>query len=327
MCFHSVDYRKDRSGERGLVNRGFWFRLPRPLLTCRILGHKPVVDGTKGFRDQPGVRWVCCDWCGMRPDPQGALDPAIWNIGDKFDPDRVPGTLRDPGPWPQRAEGVLGGQVVIGHSPTLGFSVKVGNAGSEHTLAAHAGVPFLGALYLHTERFGTWLQRRLVPEGYESRVIEASVYDRHLSWKLWVFRDSGSCQGWRAGYVKIDPRDIAWGEKRYSYDDQDRAAVNLAVSETEIHPVTMKLQRQSFGRPRGRKRLSWVVHCEAEAPGGISHRPGWKDGLCGWSVPVSDVGVESGLWPREAAAASVAKIVGNRIRYGWKPPVASVNPQ
>jgi hypothetical protein len=321
MRFHSVDYRKDRHGETGLVNRGFWFYLPRPLVTCRVLGHKPVVDGTDGFRGRPGYRWVCCDRCGVRPEPQGSLDPAAWDSGDAVDlVGTLDGVMQPPGGWPERTEGVLGGQLVIGRKGGCGISAKVGNAGSEHTLAGHVAVPFLGALYLHTERFGTWLQRRLVPEGYESRVTEASVYDRHLSWRLWVLRDSGSRQGWRAGYVKIDPRDILLGEKRYSYETVgEPATVTVTLPEGDSYPVTVKLRRQSFGRPGGRKKLAWTADCRHDP--GIPHRDGWKDGLVGWAVPVSDDAVEAGRWAQEAAAACVVKVTGLRIRYGWKPPV------
>ena len=70
MHTHSTNYRKDRKQPGTLINRGFWLNhIPRPLITCRILGHKPVVDGTKGFHDRPGARWVCCDRCGTRPSP------------------------------------------------------------------------------------------------------------------------------------------------------------------------------------------------------------------------------------------------------------------
>jgi hypothetical protein len=315
MRFHSVDYSKDRHGETGLVNRGFWFYLPRPLVTCHLLGHKPVVDGTEGFRGRPGHRWACCDRCGVRPEPQGNFVSTAEIGAPVAAPDM-------PGPWPAKAEGTIGGQIVIGRKAGCGVSVKVGNAGSEHTLAGHVAVPLLGALYLHTERFGTWLQRQLVPEGYESRVIEASVFDRHLSWGLWAPRDSGSRQGWRAGYVKVDPRDIVLGEKRYSYTDEGApVTVTVTLPEGDSHEVTMQLQRQSLGRREGRKKLAWTVDCDNQP--GISQRPGWKDGLCGWSVPVSDDAVEAGRWAQEAAAACVVKITGSRTRYGWKPPVAA----
>lgn len=323
MRFHSVDYSKDRDCDRGLVNRGFWFYLPRPLILCRLFGHKPVIDGTERLGAHPGARWVCCYRCGVRPDPQGELDPRHWSVGDKIvlgEP--IDGVIRQPGTWPAGEQCTIGGQIVIGHASALGFSVKVGCAGSEHTLAAHASVPVLGALYLHTERFGTWLQRRLVPDGYESRVIEAEIWDRRLSWKLWAFRDSSSRQGWRSGTVRVGPLDIIRGEKRYGYEDHgEPVIITVTMPEGDSYPVTMQLQRQGHGRPNGRKKLSWSVHCSHDA--GIPHRNDWKDGMCGWAVKVSDTAVEDGWWPQQAAAATVVKITGLRGRYGWKAQVAA----
>jgi hypothetical protein len=336
MRFHSVDYREreSRKGRRLLLDRGFWFWLPRPLLTCRLRGHKPVVDGTAGFRDQPGARWVCCDRCGVRPEPQGTLNPARFSIGDRWTGSHL-GTapaagerrLQEaggaPGPWPRRNEGVFGGQLVIGRNHLCGFQVKVGNAGSEHTLAAHAGLPFLGALYLHTEQFGTWLQRRLVPDGYESRVIEAGIGPgQRLCWGLWTLRDSGSRQGWRAGSVKIDPRDILRGEKRYSYADEgEPVTMTVMLPEGDSYPVAMQLQRQSFGRAKGRRRLSWMVDCDTVP--GVPCRTDGHDRMTGWGIPVSGDAVEAGRWPQEAAAACVVKVTALRTRHTRKLPAAA----
>jgi hypothetical protein len=327
MRFHSADYRKDRDLGRGnLLNRGFWFYLPRPLVTCRLLGHKPAVDGTEGFRDRPGHRWVCCDRCGVRPEPQGNLNPAVWNIGDRgdlFGPvDDAPG--QRPGSWPSRPEGTIGGQLIIGGRTTASVSVKVGNAGSEHVLAAHACIPWLGGLYLHSEGFGQWLQRRLNPVGYQSRVTSLDVHSRRLWWRLWAPRDEHrrDAPRWQDGSARLDPRDIAWGEKRYSYEDAaGPEVVTVAMPDGDSYDVTMTLQQQSFGRPGRRQKLSWIVECSHRE--GIPHRDGWKDGLCGWSVPVSAGAAERGTWQREAAAASAAEVASLRIRYGWKPPVAA----
>jgi hypothetical protein len=327
MRFHTTDYRKDRDLGRGnLLNRGFWFWLPRPLVICTLFGHKPVVDGTEGFNGRPGARWVCCDRCGVRPEPQGDLDPAAWNIGDRWDLSGVINELpsRQPGDWPGRPEGTIGGQLIIGGRVTAGVEIKVGNAGSEHVLAAHASIPQLGALYLHTERIGQWLQRRLNPVGYESKVISLDVHDGRAYWKVWASRDEHhrDTPRWRDGSARLDPRDIAWGEKRYSYEDAGApAVVMVTMPDGDSYDVTMTLQRQSLGRPGRRQKLAWIVDCRHRE--GIPHRDGWKDGLCGWAVPVSDDAAERSTWQREAAAATAAKVAGLRIRYGWKPPAAA----
>ena len=331
MWWHTVDYKaQGRDVPRALVNRGFWLRAPRLILLCRLAGHDPVVDGTEGFNGRPGHRWVCCDRCGIRPEPQGVLDPAIWNIGDPADPASIPfdavrgeyrGVSSHPGRWPARPDGTVGGQLIIGGRTTLGAGVKVGNAGSEHVLAAHACIPFLGGLYLHTERHGQWLQRRLNPEGYHSRVIDFAVHNGHAWWQIWTFRDDSAYgQTWRDSSVRLDPRDILLGERRYSYTDTTGPEpVTLVLPDGTTHELTMKLQQQSHGRRRGRKRLSWTVDCDCRDGIPTRTRGGRGDGLHGWSVPVSDEAVDARAWRQEAAAATVVKVTEMRIRYGYAP--------
>src|SRR3954469_3892605 len=85
MRTYSVDYSNDRPDPRCLINRGFWVHdVPRLIPLCRLFGHKPVVDGTKGVGTSEPSRWVACDRCGLRTQPQGCLDPGQWNIGDPY---------------------------------------------------------------------------------------------------------------------------------------------------------------------------------------------------------------------------------------------------
>lgn len=323
MWWHSVDYKAQRGGVRGaLADRGFWVHLPRLIPVCRIAGHKPVVDGTAGFNGRPGSRWVCCDRCGVRPEPQGTLDSGTWNIGDPIDLDSpIKDAPGGPGLWPASPEGEIGGQLTIGGHVTAGVAVKVGNCGSEHVLAAHACVPFLGGLYLHTERFGTWVQRRLNPVGYESRVISLDVHDGHAYWRLWSGRDGRRKEEpwWRNSSVRVDPRDILLGERRYSYTDvSSEEPVTLLLPDGTEHAMTMKLQRQSHGRNRGRKRESWTVDCGCRD--GIPTRSdGHRGGMNGWAVAVGDKAVEAGAWQQEAIAATIVKVTEIRVRYGFKP--------
>jgi hypothetical protein len=324
MYWHSTDYKAQGGDVRGaLVNRGFWAHLPRLTLACRLTGHVPVVDGTSGFNGRPGSRWVCCDRCGIRPDPQGSLSPAQWGIGDRIDMEadaEAFGVKAPPGDWPAHPEGVIGGQLIIGGHVTAGIGVKVGNAGSEHVLAANACLPFLGGLYLHTEGFGTGIQRRLNPVGYESKVISLGASDGRLHWQLWAKRDSHDrdTPRWRDGSIRIDPRDILLGERRYSYTDvAEGSPVPLLMPDGTMHQLAMRLRRQSHGRRHGRKRESWTVDCDCRE--GIPYRNDGRDGLNGWSVAVGDTAVGQGAWQREAVAASIVKITGMRIQYEWKP--------
>lgn len=328
MWRHSVDYLASEGHRRDgmLVHRGFWLYLPRPLVTCRLRGHKPVADGTEPFRDRPPAHmWVACDRCGVRPEPQGRLDPLVWDTGERWpgpDPDLRGGVLSPPGPWPASSTGTIGAELLIGNSHCAGVSVKVGHAGSEHTLAANVTLGPLGALYLHTEGFGTWLQRRLVPTGYESRVTEIRVHDAHLWWQVWHPRDS-STKGtprWRYGNIRLDPRDALWGPERYTYVTHDgRHAVPVTMAPGETYAVDMKLKRQSLGRPGRRQVRSWSVDCTCRP--GIPVKPTGGE-ILGWSVPVTSG--RDGDWAAEAAAASAARMWADRARYGWRAPAPSM---
>lgn len=331
MHAFSVDYRKDGKKPGTLMNRGFFIHgLPRPLLTCRLFGHKPVVDGTEGYRgpngyESPGHRWVCCDRCGTRPDPQGTLDPAVSEIGDRYvgpydaskDPLRL---LQNPGPWPKKATGEFGGQLILGKSFS-GWSVgvKVGNAGSEHTLAAHIRLHPLGALYLHTERFGTWLQRRLNPVGHQSRVVELAAQYGGIDWKLWAKRDefSRGDPWWMRGTLTLDPRDRLFGRRRYAYEDVGgKQAATVRMPHGDDHQAEMQLERCTFGRNRRRKVHSWTV--DWDCPGGIPTKPHGGRVMGGSGVKVSATSVDAGTWPVEAAVNIAAELTRTRTRYGMR---------
>lgn len=346
MHAFTVNYKR-RDNSRELVNLGFFLSsLRRPLILCRLFGHRPVVDGTEGFRDQPGYRWVTCDRCAVRPDPQGRLSAADWNVGQPYTGEwsaPLPADWREqtktlnglklapqypPGPWPTDATGGLGGQLLVGHRwGRIGFELKVGNKGSEHTLAASVHLWFLGALYLHTERFGSWLVRRLNPTGYNSKVIGLSLDGKYLTWKLWAERDGGSSprDPWRKkirhNSINIDLRDKLLGPRRYSYDDTgDPVTAAVHMPQGDDHEVTLQLQRQTLGRRRGRKRRSWNVDWECAA--GIPTRPDNRGRVMGSGVSVSDAAVANGVWIIEATSAIAAQMTVDRRRNDWEPETA-----
>lgn len=321
MWVHTVDYRQDRpaSLRKALVNRGFWINdLPRLTPLCRLLGHRPVVDGVDfapmhvGHAQSPRPgrrsRWACCDRCGLRL--KQPVDSDL-EIGQPY---------TDPLPSAPAARGTVGGQLIIGPShDAVSVSVKIGNAGSEHTLAAHLHLHHLGALYLHTERHGTWLQRRLNPTGYQSRVIEISAHDGHLYWQLWAKRDESkrSDPCWMRGSIQLDPRTMIWGPKRYSYTDSgDPVTATVRMPHGDDHEVKLQLQRQSFGRARGgRTKLSWSVDWSARP--GIPTKNGDRGVVSASGVAVSDAAVRDGGWVEEACAAVATQMTRDRIRYGY----------
>jgi hypothetical protein len=341
MHTYTVDYRErderdDDGRRRSMVNRGFFAHdVPRLILACRVLGHRPTVDGYGTVDSKPQrygrhvARWVCCDRCGVRPYPQGNLDPAVWNIGD--DASGLIGGYTDhlsadghshPGAWPARPAGSVGGQLVIcGDYKGLSVETKVGNAGSEHTLAAHLHLGCLFALYLHTERFGAWLQRRLNPTGYDSRVTGVSVHDGRLSWNVWARRNTWSrgTPRWQHGSVRLDPRDHLYGAPRYTYDvvGASTAAV-VRMPHGDDHPVTLRLERVTLSRPRGRRKTrSWAANWDSDA--GIATKPDNRNRIRGSTVVVSDSAVKNGTWAVEALAAIATDLTAQRRRYGWQP--------
>jgi hypothetical protein len=345
----TVNYLERDGRRRGqLVNVGFFAHsVPRLIPWCRLLGHRPVVAGTDPIRQDGSsyvgraYRWVCCDRCGVRGDPQGSLDPQVWAVGDRYAGDwlpQLPAGRRDraerdagfqrPGPIERRPDGALGGQLLVGGCDFggVGWEFKVGNCASEHTLAAQLNLGWLGALYLHTERFGTGVQRRLNPTGYESRITGVRLRDGRLEWRLWSKRDSGSRYGptrepwWRNGEISLRWRDRLWGPKRYAYTDVPDGQVNRIVRMPEgDYLVRLKLQQVAYGRRRGRRKtLSWSVDWSTAGAGIPVKAPG-RGRISGSAVDVSERAVRAGTWPAEACTAIAATITGHRTSYDWDP--------
>lgn len=340
----SIDYRK-RDGERRgtLLDRGYFIHgLPRLILLCRLFGHRSVVDGTKGIGTSKPSRWVCCNRCGIRAEPQGHLDPGQWDIGQPYtgamNGTWTPGTpspniedyrpakpTRTPGPWPRKPTGAIGGQLIIG-KPFGGWNVeiKVGNCGSEQTFAAHISLNPFGALYLHAEDFGTWLQRRLNPVGYDSRVIRLGIERGGIEWKLWAKRNESSRDDpwWMRGRINLDPRDRLLGRRRYAYEDiGDPLTVTVRMPHGDDHQTTLQLQQCTYGRNR-RRFHSWTADWTTRP--GIPTKPHGGEVL-GSAVEVSRASVECGAWPAEAAAGIAAKLTADRTRYGYRPRIAVVD--
>lgn len=312
---YSVNYREQGDGS-ARINRGFWIsELPRMMLACRLRGHKPVVDGTEGTPFRAGYRWVCCDRCGLRTRPQLELNADRWNIGDPY-----PAVPADQ--WAD-ARGTIGGQLLLGHRwpGTLALSFKVGNCGSEHMLAAHISLGPIGALYLHTEGFGTGIQRRLNPIGYYSRVTELGIADGLLYWRLWAERDRWSAETprWRDGHVRVGVRDVLFGPVRYSYESTAEAAGTVRMPDGDTHTVALTLKRQLRKRARLRGTTLWKVEwsCRPGIPADL------KGSVTGSAVAVSDEAVERGRWVQESCVAIAASISSMRTSRGWAPTAAA----
>jgi len=338
--WHTVDYDKEDGHKAGvLANRGFWLHdLPRLMPLCRLLGHRAVVDGYgPDSSSTRAARWVACDRCGVRPDPQGDLNPAQYGVGQRYSgpwSDTPPLAKAEntgpyvhpavPGPWPAAPTSVVGGQLIIGKSLS-GASVefKVGGPGSEDVLSGHLRISPLFALYLHTQNHGTWLQRRLNPVGYDSRVISLDIGLGYLSWKVWAKRNESSRRTprWRDGSTVINPLDRFLGPIRHEYEKVGAPVTGMVrMPEGDNHEATLQLEKVRTGRRRVRKVESWSVDWQCK-PGIPFRNDSWKGNeILGSSVVVTSAAMDRGMWPEEACAQIAASVSRDRSRYGWRAP-------
>ncbi len=342
---HIVNYKKrdDPTGERRtpLVNVGFWIRgVPRPAVRCRLLGHRPTVDGVDFAFTAQRSRWVACARCGQRGQPQGRL-PEHLEPGERYDgPWGNPpvqtvsgahrGDLDLPGPIGKLEPGMLGGQLVIGVKEwSIGAEVKVGNAGSEHILAANVHLGPVGSLYLHTsDGLGRGVVQLLNRFGTESKVCALEFrrgHRDHLEWKLWADRDNYDRQRrWRAGSVHIKatrPLDWAFGHPRYWHLPVPAGVANRVVRLPDgDYPVALTLRRQIRARERRGRPMTrdWLVSWEAIGKPIPAKGPS-RGRVFGAAVKVSHRSVLAGTWPAEACAQITVRTCRERTSYGWEP--------
>ncbi|MFE6126691.1 hypothetical protein ACFQ6Q_00240 [Streptomyces sp. NPDC056437] len=329
----TVDYSKDRPDPRVLLNRGYFINgIPRLILACRIRGHRPVVDGYDWQHgDRERARWVVCDRCGIRPHPQGQLDPDQWQLGQKYTGPFNPtqplspivrkqlinrghdAAIRLPGAWPAKPTSDVGAQFIIGR--TYGFSseVKVGNPTSEQCLAAHISLGPIGALYIHAEDHGRFIQRRLNNTKWESRETGLRLWHGQFEWRLWAPRDHSkkSDPWWMRGSFHIDPRHYLFGRHVCTIDKMsDKVPATVHLADGTEHEVTLRLERFVHGRKRRKKTTDWRADWTTVTPEGIA--TGFDRHVQGASVTVSAEAVEAEEWQQEACTAIAAWVTERR---------------
>lgn len=345
MHFFTIDRAKDRPDPRVLLHRSYHLSsLPRLMPLCRLLGHKPVVDGYDskyGREEERRARWVACDRCGVRPDPQGWLNPDQWSLGQPYTgpftgqhmPKEaarqlakrgiVPKPPTQPGPWPTHPEGALSAELVIGRSHSVGAEIKVGNPGSENVLAGHITLGPIGALYVTSERFGQRVQRRFNPTGYQSRVTGVSIYGGRLSWQAWARRDEhrASDPKWMSGSTSIDPRDYLYGPlKNRKVWQTDDVPATVRMPEGDTHDVTVRLEKWESRRTRGRARTYWLAQWDC-AQGIPVRNHDWKGDdtySCSWGI--KGVTPDMPRWPLILAAKAAEQCSRDRARYSYRAP-------
>ena len=345
-----TDRKKDSNDPRVLLHRSYHaHNLPRLIPMCRLLGHKPVVDGYDseyGRSEERRARWVACDRCGVRPEPQGNLDPDQWQLGqpytgpftgrllpaEKVRQLQESGSIKtypypkEPGNFSDRPTGALGAELIIGRSLSLGADIKVGNWGSENVLAAHIGLGPLGALYVHTEAFGTWVQRRLNPAGYKSRETGISVHGGRLWWNVWADRDEWNSTDpkWMRGNITIDPRHYLYGPlKNRKLSETDRVPAVVRMPEGDTYDVTVHLERWESRRTRGHACTYWMAQwdCDKGIPVRNHDWKGDETFSCTWMA--EGVTPDNPRWPYVLAAKAAEQCSRDRARYGYRAPDSS----
>lgn len=341
MRVHTVDYNKRDRG-RYWKNIGVWLHdLPRVRLGCRLFGHRPVVDGTTltpaNNPDHRQSRWVVCDRCGLRPEPQGSLDPAVWNIGDRYDGPWQPFVPRTgwralktvdgypPGPFDPHPTGTVGWQFVAGvrrgEWTGAGFNFKVGNGGSEHTLELDLHL-WPVSLYLWTEGFGAWLIRRFNPTVLYSRDTGLRLIRGRIEWKVWAIRDNPKTDEprWRNSSLSLRWRDKLFGPKRYDYTPVPGGEVARVVRMPEgDYLVNLKLERVTYGRKRLRRKYQGFSADWSALGPGIPTKGPLRGRVFGSAVKVPPLSVDAGTWPAEAVAGIVKQITEWRTSHEWEP--------
>lgn len=348
----TVDYSKDRPDPRVLMNRGFFLHgLPRLILACRTLGHRPVVDGYDsqyGHGEERRARWVICDRCGIRPVPQGRLDPDQWQLGQRytgpFDQTKplsaivvkqlarkgiTPPPAALPGTWPDNPDSAIGAQVIIGRSSLLNAKVKVGSSSSEQCLAANLSLGPIGAIYVHTEDHGRFLQRRLNGGkrlSTESRETGISLDHGRLSWTLWANRDTWSKDDpkWMRGSIHIDPRHHLLGPRRNrKVSETEKVPAVVRMPEGDTHDVTVHLEQWQTSRRRGRAHTYWMAQwdCKKGIPVRNHDWKGDETFSCSWGI--QGVTPDNPRWPHIIAAAAAEQCTRDRARYNYRAPETS----
>lgn len=324
--------------------------LPRMMLWCRLLRHRPVVDGVGYGRPL----WVCCRRCGVRGRPQGTLNPQNWRIGAAyrgvFDPRVREGVTAaakrgeaelpqyyPPGVIDPRPTGMLGGQLVIGGgTPVWGWRFTIGDCDGERTFAAGVWLGWLGSAHLHVGEYGLGLVRAL-GLAHTARITGLQVGDGYAVWQLWAPDETGCRKRtrlpwWRSATVNIGVAGLLLGRRRHDVVDVAGGRVSRTLRMPDgDYPVLLQLQEETVSRPRQwwRQRRLWNV-CWSTVPNSIPVKRATTAAVSGSGVKVPHRSVCQGTWAAEAVAAITAQVTAMRTVNGWDPlgeiPIPAVRP-
>jgi hypothetical protein len=228
--------------------------------------------------------------------------------------------IRLPGAWPEKPTGTLSAELIIGRSRAASINLTIGSAGAEHPLSGRIGLGLLGALYLSTERHGTGVQRRLNPTGYQSRTLSFDMHHGRAWWKAWACEDEHQATDarWRDGSININPAHYLLGARTSDVTQETRGTGTVHLPDGTTHDVQLRLEERRYGRPRGRKRTTWIL--DWDCPAGIPVRNGsckGDDTYGGaFSFPAEVAG--SADWADTACQLIANSCSRSRERYGYR---------
>lgn len=354
MTRHSVDYLKRDDGDsHKRFHRGYfvWFDVPdNP--ACWLLGHFPRVRVIETKYSDP-YRVVDCRICGRRP---AVSEAEIARLSKGINPrqlaaQQLEAARRDPkgvvkgierrSAWrPARVEAHI--EVVIPRKVKPEFLVRfhLGTKGSETPVDAHAGIGG-AAVFVGTSAFARAAHALTRGQG---RDLSLRLHSGALWWEAWISEDRRSRGGrWRSapwsnavkhrpylsrsGNVSVNPLDYLFGgPARYSYESagepvEARMTPREGYDGDGPYVVRWQLERQTLGRKRGPKKLSWTAAWECDQ--GIPVRNhDWKgDTITASSVSLTDEQA-NGDWLTAATEALTADISSDREHYDYTWPGA-----
>ncbi|WP_063023884.1 hypothetical protein [Nocardia niwae] len=208
--------------------------------------------------------------------------------------------------------------------PTFSARLHIGTKSSETPWDGHLTILGSG-LYWGIETSGKIADRltRCTKHPYEGRDLKVAIHDGRIWFEVWTHprhHQNGEFAKWRHSNFHLNPLDALLGEQRYWYEDIESVDIGLRMPEGE-YPAKMTLQRQTFGRPKAKKRVeAWTV--DVDVPKGVPYcvdrSGGWKgDRAYGFAVNLRQ---KRANWHVDAQAAAEAWVLQRRAETGFRQP-------
>lgn len=205
----------------------------------------------------------------------------------------------------------------------IGWQFHVGNAGSETPFDGY--VMFMGLSIYWGISSGRNLAHKLTTSDkhkYDGRDISIRIHDGRLYTKFWAPSDRwerGEMARWRDRSYVINPVELIWGPKKYTYQDIGKVEQMIVLPEGAYGVVTT-LQKQTLKRTKSKKIINETHVLDVDAKKGIpthyDSSGGWKgDDTWGFGVAIPNVRKD---WHIDAQWLIAAWILEYRGRTGYR---------